>query len=291
MREHVGETDERGVAVRVLGVMALDRGGDRVGQAPAAGERAADERVVDDELAAFAGHALLGRPRVAVDVAGVAGVRVGQDELADVVQQRGDHEPVAVLVAGLAGQPVGGALRGDRVQAQLLGRTIAIGRAVEEVERRRVLGELRDYRGRQHLDGADDGVRPARVAVGRAHDADRQRDVGLDRSDDRRLRRALGGEERQQPIARLRQGGERVERLERGGEAVTGQDLPPAPPDHTGGRVIRRRGGMKSMASLARLGHVRDATRARVALASVAFRVRDRRCHGSSPPSPFALAR
>src|SRR3954467_12316495 len=45
---------------------------------------------------------------VAVDLGGIAGVGVHQDELADVVQQRGDHQAVAVLVAGLGGQAVGG---------------------------------------------------------------------------------------------------------------------------------------------------------------------------------------
>ena len=62
-------------------------GRDRLRQAPAAGEHAADERVVDAELAALAVDALLGRARVAVDLRGVAGVGVQQHELADVVQQ------------------------------------------------------------------------------------------------------------------------------------------------------------------------------------------------------------
>ena len=74
--EHVGEAHEGGLALRVLGVMALDRRGDGLGQAPAAGEDAADERVVDAELAALAVHALLGRAGVAVDLVGVAGVGV-----------------------------------------------------------------------------------------------------------------------------------------------------------------------------------------------------------------------
>ena len=39
-------------------------------QAPAAGEHAADERVVDAELAALAVDALLGRAGVAVDLRG-----------------------------------------------------------------------------------------------------------------------------------------------------------------------------------------------------------------------------
>ena len=93
-----------------------------VGQAPAAGEHAADEGVVDAELAALAVDALLGRARVAVDLVRVARVGVDEDELADVVEQRGDQQRVAVLVADLAGDPVGGALGRDGVQAEALGR-------------------------------------------------------------------------------------------------------------------------------------------------------------------------
>ena len=68
--EHVGEAHERGVAVDVVGVVALDRGRDRLRQAPAAGEHAADDGVVDAELAALALDALLGGARVAVDLSG-----------------------------------------------------------------------------------------------------------------------------------------------------------------------------------------------------------------------------
>ena len=59
-----------------------------------------------------------------VDLAGVARVGVHEHELADVVQQRGDHQAVAVLVAGLAREAVGGALGGDAVQAEALGRGV-----------------------------------------------------------------------------------------------------------------------------------------------------------------------
>src|SRR5919202_1761764 len=116
-------------------VRALDDRRDGLGQAPAAGEDAADERVVDAELAALAVDALLRRAGVRVELARVAGVGVHQDELADVVQQRGDHEPVAMLVAGLGGEAVGGALRRDAVQAEALRRGVPHGRALEEVER------------------------------------------------------------------------------------------------------------------------------------------------------------
>ena len=61
--EHVGQADERGLAVLVVGVVALDGRGDAARQAPSAGEDAADERVVDAELAALAVDALLGGAR------------------------------------------------------------------------------------------------------------------------------------------------------------------------------------------------------------------------------------
>jgi hypothetical protein len=59
--EHVAETNEGGLAHGVVCVMALDDRGDRLGQAPAAGQDAPDQRVVDAQLAALAVDALLGR--------------------------------------------------------------------------------------------------------------------------------------------------------------------------------------------------------------------------------------
>ena len=123
-----------------------------LGQAPAAGEDAADERMVDAELAALAVEALLRRARRAVDLAGIAGVGVHQHELADVVQQRGDHQAVAVGVAGLGGDPVGGPLGGERVQAELLGRGVPDAAALEEVEGADARGDRVDGLGGEHLD-------------------------------------------------------------------------------------------------------------------------------------------
>ncbi len=90
----------------------------RLGQAPAASEDAADQRVVDAELAALAVDPLLRRAGPAVDLLRVAGVGVHEDQLADVVQERRDHQAVAMLVADLGGDPVGGALGGDAMEAE-----------------------------------------------------------------------------------------------------------------------------------------------------------------------------
>ena len=92
--------------------------------------------MVDAELAALLVDALLGRARPAVHLRGIAGVGVQQHELADVVQQARDRQPVAVLVADLGGDAVGGVLGGEGVQAEALGRGVPHARALEEVEGR-----------------------------------------------------------------------------------------------------------------------------------------------------------
>ena len=165
--EHVGQADDSGLAVDVLGVVALDHAGDGLGQAPPAGEHAADQGVVDAELAALGLDALLGRARLGVDLTRIAGVSVDEDELADVVQQRGHHQPVASLVAELAGEPVGGALGGDGVQAEALGHALPYGGALEEVERARLAGDRMDGAGRQHLDAFDGALDAAARACPR----------------------------------------------------------------------------------------------------------------------------
>ena len=193
-------------------------------QAPAAREHAADERVVDAQLAPLAVDPLLRRLRVAVHLARVAGVGVREHELADVVQQRGDHQAVALLVAELGGEPVGGALRGDAVQAEALGRALPDAGALEEVERARAARERLDGGRREHADGAHDAVDPAAGAavdaVGEPQRRDRERDVGLDGGHDVGRRRALLREQPQHAVARLGQHRERLERLERGRQAT-----------------------------------------------------------------------
>ena len=77
--------------------MALDRSGEAGGKSPATGEHAADQGVVDPELAPLAMDPLLGGTGVAVDLGRIGGVGVDQDELADVMEQRRGEQLVAVL--------------------------------------------------------------------------------------------------------------------------------------------------------------------------------------------------
>ena len=156
VREHVRQPDEGGVAVRVVGVVALDRRRDAARQVPAAGEDAADEGVVHAELAALVVQALLGRAGRPVDLLGVARVRVHEHELADVVQQGGDEQAVAMPVVGGGGQPVGGALHGHGVEAEALGRGVPRLAALEEVEHLGGRGEVLHGLGRQDVDRVDD---------------------------------------------------------------------------------------------------------------------------------------
>ena len=122
-------------------MVALDRRGDRRRQAPAAGEHAADERVVDAQLAALLMDAVLGRARAAMNLRGVAGVGVQQHQLADVVQQARRRQPVAVLEADLGRDPVGRVLGRERVQAKALRRRLPHARALEEVKRAQARGQ------------------------------------------------------------------------------------------------------------------------------------------------------
>ena len=173
--------------------------------------------MVDAELAALLVDALLGRLRALVDLRGIARIGVHQHELADVVQQARHGQAVAVLVADLRRQLVGGVLRRQRVQAEALGRRVPDGRALEEVEGAHAPGErLHGLRGEQ-LDGRDHRVdAPARALrlVGDAQHRGHECDVGLDRRDDVGCRDVVLGHHAQQSLARLRQRREGLERFE-----------------------------------------------------------------------------
>jgi hypothetical protein len=220
---------------------ALDRRREPRRQAPAPRQDAAHESVVDAELAPLAVDALLGRLRLAVHLAGIARVRVRQDELADVVQERRDEQLVAVLVLGLLGQPVGRALRGHGVQAEPLRCRIPTRDALEEVEGVGARREGLDARRREHLDGlrhARDlgllgGGRPVRDAEHR----DDERDVRLDGRDDVAGGGVLLAHEPEHAVARLGERGEQLERLESGREATSMSLVLPGPGG--GGALLR----------------------------------------------------
>ncbi len=134
MREHVGKAHECGLLVGIRSVVALNDRGDLLRQAPTTGEHAAHERVIDAKLAAFLLHALLGRASTGVHLRRVARVGMHEDELADVVQQRRDHQAIAVLVADLNGNALGGPLGRDAVQTEALGRSLPHHGALKEVK-------------------------------------------------------------------------------------------------------------------------------------------------------------
>ena len=251
MREHVGQADVGGLAGDVVGVVALDDRGDGLGQAPPAGEDAADQRVVDAELTALAVDALLRGAGTLVDLGRIARVRMHQDELADVVQKRGDHQAVALLVAGLGGETVGRALRRDAVEAEALGSTLPDGGALEEVVGPGARGERLDGLGREELDRLDHALDAATGAaldlVGQTQDGDDQGAVGLDGRDDLGGRHPLLRHEAQQPVARLGQGRERLERLEGSRQTTTMAFVVPALGTDGGlrGRVLADRVGRR----------------------------------------------
>ncbi len=219
MGEHVGKSHQCRFAVGVLRVVALDHARDRLREAPAPGENAADERVVDPELAALGLDPLLGRTGLRMHLARITGVGVHEHKLADVVQERGDQQAVTRLIADLAGEAVRRPLRGDGVEAEALGDPLPDGGALEEIKRPRPAGNCVYGARREQLDPADRALNASAVGsvdvVGEAEHGDRKRDIGLDRRDYLGSRRLSRLEQTQHAGAGLRQHRERLECLER----------------------------------------------------------------------------
>jgi hypothetical protein len=140
------------------------------------------------------------------------------------VQQRGDHQAVARLVVDLPREPVGGALRGDGVQAEALGDPLPDRGALKEVERAGAARDSEDRPRREDLDRLDGALDPPLVAavdlIGEPQGRDRKRDVGLDGGDDVRRRRVALLEQAQHPVARFDHHRECLECLEGGRETA-----------------------------------------------------------------------
>ena len=86
-------------------------------------------------------------------LASIAGMKVGDHEPADVVQQRGDGQLVAAVPAHGATDLVGGLLGGESVDAEALGPHLAAAVGLEEVEDRRGAGDRQHPGGLQDVDG------------------------------------------------------------------------------------------------------------------------------------------
>ena len=219
--DRVGEADRGSVPVRVGGVVALDRGGDRRLQAPAADEDGADQRVVDPELATLAADALLG-------VLGAPGRPVARRRRAGrapACRRREAGRRWRARRAGRCEPPRRPGRR--RAGRRRRGGGTARRRAARRRRRRRRRRSRAGSRSRDPV-GVSARRPPARpptraggpvAVVGGAHHRDRQRGVGLDRLGDIAGRLALAVAEAHQAAAGLGERGHPGDRFERLGEA------------------------------------------------------------------------
>ena len=164
--------------------MALDRDGDLLRQVPAPGQHAADQGVVDAEQVAFFADPLFGGVGDGVEVGALARVQVHDHEPADVVEQRGDGELVALGPADRAADLVGGVLGREGVDPEPLGPQVAAAVLLEEVEDGGGAGDREDPGGLEDFDRLGD----AGGAAGRARRGWRR---GARRSPGRRRTRPL----------------------------------------------------------------------------------------------------
>ena len=158
----------------------------------------------------------------------VAGVKAVDDEPADVVEERGDRELVAIREADRAADHVGGVLGGEGVDPEPLRAQVAATVDLEEVEDsgrpgdRQHPGRLEDF---DRLDDARGATRRRAAAIRRTEDGDRQGDVGLDRFDQVAGPRGLRGRGLHDPRLGLGQDREALYGLECGCQACAGRGL------------------------------------------------------------------
>ena len=192
-------------------------GGDRHRQAPAAGEHAAHERMVDAELAALLVDAFLGRPGAAMHLGGIARVGVQQHELADVVQR------LVTVRRSRCSSPTSEAILSAAFWVARACRRKRSGAASQTLARskksnvRTRLASACTVGRLEQLDGSGGGVdAPAGPLhlVCQAQHRDRERDIGLDRGHDVGRRHMVLGGDGEQAIARLGERGKGLERFE-----------------------------------------------------------------------------
>jgi hypothetical protein len=151
-------------------------------QLPAPRQHPAGQGVVYAQLSPLGGDPRVARHGALVVALGVAGMQPGHDPPADVVQERGQGELVALANLDQLPDAIRGALDGERVQAELLGAQRQPLVLLEEVMGRGALNRLLDPLGAEHLHRLAYASHPlgAGNRVGGPDHGDRQADVGLD---------------------------------------------------------------------------------------------------------------
>jgi hypothetical protein len=133
-------------------VVAFDGARDGVRQPPAPRQHAPHERVVNAKLAALALYPFLRRHGLPLDLLQIARIGLYENELADVVQQRGGRKPVTRVVLQLSREAVTRKPRGARVQPKTVGNLLPDRGALEEVESLGPVGDRMNRPGREDLD-------------------------------------------------------------------------------------------------------------------------------------------
>ena len=139
--------------------------------------------MVDAELATLAPHPRLGRHPPVVEPLELP-VHLGQHQASDVVKKRRDRQLVALRKARQLSDPVGGKTGGHRVAPEAL---VALCPSSWANQAGRRFRSTRRPLARRWAERLDRLPHPAGAALGagavagRAHDGDRQSDVGLDR--------------------------------------------------------------------------------------------------------------
>jgi len=179
--------------------------------------------VVDAKLAALALDTLLGGAGVAMNGRRIAGVGVHQDQLADVVQERSADQAVAIGVADLAREQLGGRARRERVKAEAVGRPLPDRAALEVVESPHPFSQLLNRLRREDAHRIGDIVDPRAIATGQvicdAQHRDDECDIRFDGLNDISEWNPVAADEGEQPVARLGERWKAFKCVERGGEA------------------------------------------------------------------------
>lgn len=217
--DHVREPDHRRQALRLLGVMPLDRLGDPRVHPPAASEHTSDKGVVDAESAAFLVDSIIRGGATTIEPLGIARVEAGQHRAADVVQDRGEGELVAVADARGLGDPVGAPLHRECVQAEAVGLQGESPVAIEDVVGGGGAKHSLDRAGPEALDRVRDAADP-RAALelpGGADDRAGEPDICLDHRGDV-VRRGAPRDQLESLVTGLEQGRLALGLVKGGGE-------------------------------------------------------------------------
>jgi len=197
--------------------MPLNRRRHRRRQPPPPHKHTPHQRMIHTKLTTLLMNPLLRRPRPPMHLTRITRIRMNQHKLPNIMQQTRNRQPIPVLITNLSSNTISSMLRSQRMQPKPLRRRIPNTRPLKKIKRTHPRSQPLHPLTTQQLHSPHHRIHTPTThpnTISQPQHRNNQRHIRLNSSHHIRRGNVVLGDHRQQPVARLRQRRESLQRLE-----------------------------------------------------------------------------